>query len=219
MTKILIADDHPVVRVGLKNILLEAFPFAVMEEAADAEEMMKKIITSKWNLVISDLSMPGRNGIDAVKQIKQLSPELPVIILGSDSEDHYAVRALKAGAACFLSKDVVPDELVKAVRRVLLGKKYITYSIAEELVYALDHDMEKPFHECLSDREFDVFKRLAIGKSLSDIAAQLSLSTSTVSTYRARILQKMNMKTNADLVHYALENKLIMNALCYSNKL
>lgn len=213
MTRILIADDHPVVRVGLKNILLEAFPFAVIEEVGDAEEMMKKIITSKWNVVISDLSMPGRNGIDAVKQIKQLSPELPVIILGSDSEDHYAVRALKAGAACFLSKDVVPDELVKAVRRVLLGRKYITDNIAEKLVFSLNHDTEKLLHENLSDREFEVFELLARGKSLSDIATQFLLSTSTVSTYRGRILEKMNMKTNAELIYYALENKLIMKGI------
>jgi DNA-binding NarL/FixJ family response regulator len=164
---------------------------------------------AEWDIVISDLSMPGRSGLESLQQIKQHYPRLPVLILSVHSEEHYAIRVLKAGAAGYLSKDTAPDELVKAVNRVLLGKKYITASIAEKLASTLDHDSEKSSHEHLSDREFEVLKLIASGKSVSDIAGMLSLSVTTVSTYRARILTKMNMKTNADLTLYAIQNKLM----------
>lgn len=209
MVRIIIADDHTVVRKGLKQILLEEFPSAHIEEVSDAEELLKKVMKSEWDVVISDLSMPGRSGLESLQQIKQYYPRLPVLILSVHSEEHYAIRVLKAGASGYLSKDTASDELVKAVNRVLLGKKYITASIAEKLASTLDHDNEKPSHEHLSDREFEVLKLIAGGKSVSDIAAMLSLSVTTVSTYRARILTKMNMKTNADLTLYAIENKLL----------
>ena len=209
MVRIIIADDHTVVRKGLKQILLEEFPSAHIEEVSDAEELLKKVMKSEWDVVISDLSMPGRSGLESLQQIKQHYPRLPVLILSVHSEEHYAIRVLKAGASGYLSKDTAPDELVKAVNRVLLGKKYITASIAEKLASTLDQDNEKPSHEHLSDREFEVLKLIASGKSVSDIAAMLSLSVTTVSTYRARILTKMNMKTNADLTLYAIQNKLL----------
>lgn len=209
MIRILIADDHSVVRRGLRQILLEGFPNAFIEEVPDAEEMIKKIIRDEWNVVISDLSMPGRSGLEAMQQIKQIKPKLPVLILSIHPEEQYALRVLKAGASGYLSKDMAPDELVNAVQRVMLGKKYITSSIAEKLAAVLDNDSGKLPHESLSDREFSVLKMLAAGKSVSEIAETLFLSVTTVSTYRSRILAKMDLKNNADLTLYAIENKLI----------
>lgn len=209
MIKILIADDHAVVRKGLKQILVEAFPSAHIEEVGDAEALIKKIIKSEWDVVISDLTMPGRSGLEALQQIKEYYPKLPVLILSMHAEEHYAIRVLKAGASGYLNKDSASDELVNAVNRVLSGRKYITPSIAEKLAATLDHDNDRPSHEQLSDREFEVLKSLAAGKSVSEIAHSLSLSVTTVSTYRARILVKMNMKANAELTLYAVENKLI----------
>lgn len=209
MLRVLIADDHTVVRRGLKQILLEGFPLAEVEEVADAEELVKKIIQSTWDLVISDLSMPGRSGLEALQQIKQIQPKLPVLILSIHPEEQYAIRVLRAGAAGYLSKDMAPDELVIAVQKVLMGKKYITDTIAEKLASVLDHDSSKAPHEILSDREFSVLKLLASGKSVSEIADSMFLSVTTVSTYRTRIMGKMNMKNNADLTLYAIENKLL----------
>ena len=209
MIRILIADDHTIVRRGLRQILLEGFPTAAIEEVPDAEEMIKKIMQAEWDVVISDLSMPGRSGLEALQQIKQLQPKLPVLILSIHPEEQYALRVLKAGASGYLSKDMAPDELVNAVQRVMLGKKYITASIAEKLASVLDQDNDKPPHEFLSDREFSVLKLLASGKSVSEIAESLFLSVTTVSTYRARIMAKMNMRNNADLTLYAIENKLL----------
>jgi len=209
MLRIIIADDHTVVRRGLKQILLDEFPSAVIEEAADAELLLKKVFKEEWDIVISDLSMPGRSGMDALQQIKLHNPKLPVLILSVHSEEHYAIRVLKAGASGYLNKESAPEELIQAVRRLLMGKKYITPTIAEQLASGLDKDSEKPLHEILSDREFEVLKLLASGKSVSDIADQMVLSVTTVSTYRARIMAKMNLKTNADLTLYAIENKLI----------
>jgi|SRR5882757_3549070 len=209
MLRILIADDHTVVRKGLRQILLEEFPSATIEEVPDAEELIKKVLTSKWDVVISDLSMPGRSGLDALHQIKQISADLPVLILSIHPEEHYALRVLKAGASGYLSKDSAPAELVNAIKKVLLGKKYISANVAEKLAANFSIDNDKQLHETLSDREFDVMKLLATGKSVSDIADTLALSVTTVSTYRARIMTKMNLKTNADLTKYAIENNLL----------
>jgi two-component system invasion response regulator UvrY len=209
MLRIIIADDHTVVRRGLKQILLDEFPTAVIEEAADADLLLKQVFKEEWDVVISDLSMPGRSGMDALQQIKLHNPKLPVLILSVHSEEHYAIRVLKAGASGYLNKESAPEELIQAVRRLLMGKKYITPTIAEQLASGLDKDSEKPLHETLSDREFEVLKLLASGKSVSDIADQMVLSVTTVSTYRARIMVKMNLKTNADLTLYAIENKLM----------
>lgn len=209
MIRILIADDHSVVRKGLRQILNEGFTDAEIEEVADAEAMIKKIMTDEWDVVISDLSMPGRSGLDVLPQIKQLNNKLPILIMSIHPEDHYALRVIKAGAAGYLSKDLAPDELVNAVKRVLTGKRYITAAVAEKLAASMDTDQIKPPHEMLSDREFAVFKMLANGKSITEIAETLFLSATTVSTYRARILMKMNMKNNAELTLYCVENKMI----------
>jgi DNA-binding NarL/FixJ family response regulator len=209
MLRILIADDHTIVRKGLKQILLEEFSNAVIEEVPDAEELIKQVMAHKWDVVVSDLSMPGRSGLDALQQIKSSYPDLPVLILSIHPEEQYALRALKSGAAGYLSKDTAPDELVKAVKKVLLGKKYISQAIAEKLADSFSSASTRQPHETLSDREFDVMKLLANGKSVSDIADMLSLSVTTVSTYRARVMTKMNLKSNSDLTKYAIENKLI----------
>jgi two-component system, NarL family, invasion response regulator UvrY len=209
MIRVLIADDHTVVRRGLRQILLEGFPTAQIEEVPDAEELIKRVMQTEWDVVISDLSMPGRSGLEALQQIKQVQPKLPVLILSIHPEEQYAIRVLKAGASGYLSKDSAPDQLVNAVQRVLLGKKYITDTIAEKLASVLDQDSNKSPHEYLSDREFSVLKMLAAGKSVSEIAESLFLSVTTVSTYRSRIMTKMNMKSNADLTLYAVEHKLL----------
>lgn len=209
MIRILIADDHTVVRKGLRQILVEEFTDAHIDDVADAEELIKKVIKEKWDMVISDLTMPGKSGLDVLQYVKQNLPTLPVLILSIHPEEQYAIRVLKAGAAGYLSKDTAPDELVNAVKRVLQGKKYITMSIAEKIADNFDPGTEKKPHELLSDREFNVFKLIAAGKAVSEIADNLSLSVTTVSTYRARIMAKMNMKTNANLTLYAIENNLL----------
>ncbi len=207
--KILIADDHTIVRRGLKQILLDEFPFAEIGEAGNAEELFKKAINGRWEIVITDLCMPGRSGLDALRQLKEAIPKLPILILSMYPEDQYAIRVLKAGASGYLNKEAAQDELVKAVRKVMSGKKYISAEVAEQMAGSLGHDNIKAQHELLSDREFDVFRMLAIGKSVSEIGKNLSLSSTTISTYRARILEKMKMQSNADLTRYAFEQKLI----------
>lgn len=210
MLRILITDDHAIIRKGLTQILLEAYPSAVIQEACDAESAMKEMLKNEFNVVICDLSMPGgRSGLDVLQYVKQNFPKIPVLILSIHPEEQYAIRTLKAGAAGYLSKDTATEELVKAMEKVLQGRKYISSSIAEKMAMELDQDTSKPPHELLSHKEFDVFKLLAEGKGVSEIAKELSLSLTTVSTYRSRILTKMSMKNNADLTRYALENKLI----------
>ena len=209
MLKILIADDHAVVRKGLKQILLEEYPSAQIGEVADAESLLSEILKDDWNIVITDMNMPGRSGLDALTQIKQMAPHLPVLIMSMYPEDQYALRVLKAGASGYLGKDNIHDDIIKAIQSVQLGKKYITPAVAEKLANALGEDNTMQPHESLSDREFEVLKLLASGKAVSDIAGQLSLSATTVSTYRSRIMEKMSMKTNAELTRYALEKKLI----------
>lgn len=207
--KILIADDHAIVRRGLKELLTDAFPFTLIEEVEDGESLLKKVLKEQWDIVISDISMPGRSGLEILQEIKKYQPKLPVLIMSMHSEDQYAIRVFKAGAAGYLNKNFAPAELVNAINRIMLGKKYITPSIADKLANTLDQDSEKQSHETLSHREFEVFKMIAAGTSVSDIAEKLSLSGTTVSTYRARILNKMNLKSNADLTFYAIENKLL----------
>jgi two-component system, NarL family, invasion response regulator UvrY len=208
MLKILIADDHAIIRRGLKQILAEEYPSAQIEECNDAEAVIKHTITSNWDIIICDLSMPGRSGLDVVEHVKYNYPGLPVLILSIHPEEQYAIRALRAGAAGYLSKDAATDELVKAVQKLLQGRKYISSAIAEKIASGLSHNGDRPLHENLSDRELHVLKLIAEGKPVSEIAEQLSLGITTVSTYRARILAKLSLRTNADLVRYALENEL-----------
>ncbi|HQW23216.1 MAG TPA: response regulator transcription factor [Bacteroidia bacterium] len=206
---ILLADDHSIVRRGLKEILLEEFPDANFQEAADGQELIRKMRAEKFDVIISDVSMPGKNGLEALKVIKSESPTIPVLVLSIHPEELYAIRVLKAGASGYLTKESAPEELVKAVRMVMAGRKYITPSLAEKMASNLDNDLSKMPHELLSDRELDVLKLIAGGKTVSEIANDLSLSVNTISTYRARLLEKMNLKSNSELTFYAISNNLI----------
>ena len=207
--KILIADDHAIVRRGLKEILLDEYPSSIIGDASDAEELLKKVFQEHWDLIISDLSMPGRSGLDALKQIKQAFPKLPVLIMSIYSEDQYAVRALRAGASGYFNKNSIHEDLFNAIESVRKGKKYITPAVAEKLAEAFPTGGTEQPHQLLSDREFEVFRLLASGKTVSEIAYQLSLSANTVSTYRSRILEKMNLHSNSELIRYALEQRLL----------
>ncbi|MBL0103020.1 MAG: response regulator transcription factor [Bacteroidetes bacterium] len=210
---ILLADDHFVVRRGLRDILQEEFPSAQFEEVSDGHELVKKIRSAAYDIVISDLSMPGKNGLEALKIIKSEFPTIPVLILSIHPEELYAIRVLKAGASGYMTKESAPEELVKAVKLIMNGRKYMTPSLAEKMVSKLDGDFSKLPHELLSDRELDVLKMIASGKTVSEIAAELSLSVNTISTYRARVLEKMNLRSNSELTHYAISNELVYRRL------
>ena len=206
---ILIADDHSVVRRGIIMILNEAYPHAQIEEASDGAELVKKLINQEWTVIISDISMPGRSGLDIIKVVKEHYPQVPVIILSMHPPEHYAVRAYKAGASAYLTKESAPEELVKAIEQSLTGKKYITSEMADMLLqYQLNENVEQP-HKSFSDREMEVFEQLAKGKKLSDIADELSLSVNTVSTYRTRILEKLHMSSNAEIARYAAKHGFV----------
>ncbi len=207
--KILVLDDHAIIRKGLKQILLEAYPSALIDELKDAEELFAAVMGKSYDIIISDLSMPGRSGLDVVEFMRQNYPKTPVLILSIHPEEQYAIRALKAGAAGYLSKDAATEELVKAVQRVLQGRKYISSTLAERMASELENDNDKAPHELLSNRELHVFKLIAMGKSLSEIAETLSLSITTVSTYRSRIMGKMSMNNNAAITKYCIEHHLL----------
>jgi|SRR5688572_3832286 len=209
--KFLLIDDHKIIREGLKQILLLHFPLSIFEESSTAEDVVSKISFSEYDVVICDLSMPGRSGLDVLSQIKEIRPKLPVLMLSMHLEEQYALRALKAGAWGYLNKSDGADVLIPAIQRVLQGRKYISANMAEQLADNLNEKVPAThqLHEGLSQREFDVFKLIVEGKSISEISQQLSLSHSTVSTHKARILNKMSMKSNAELVKYAIQNNLI----------
>jgi two-component system invasion response regulator UvrY len=210
MMHILIADDHAIVRKGIRQLLLEEYPLAIIEETGDGNSLVAKASTGKWDVVICDLDLPGRSGLDAMLQIKEIAPKLPVLIMSIYPEEQYAKRLLKAGAAGYVSKDAATEELTKAVRMVLQGRKYISPVVAALIAEDMGQGGgDKAPHEALSNREFEIFKMIASGRSVSEIADTLSLSTTTVSTHRARILAKMCMRTNSELMRYALDNKLI----------
>lgn len=209
MIKILIADDHPIVRQGLKQILSEEADMGVFGEAQNSQEVLELVRKKDWDIVVLDITMPGRGGIDVLKELKHQRPKLPVLILSMHPENQYAVRALKAGAAGYVTKGSAQEELVKAIRKILRGGKYVSPTLAEKLAFNLEAEAEKPLHERLSDREYQVMTMIASGKTVSQIAEELSLSVKTIDTYRARILEKMKMKTNAELTHYAIKNKLV----------
>ena len=207
--KVLIADDHTIVREGLKRILLEAFPFCEIHDVSDAADLLKKAISEKWDIIISDISMPGQSGIEVLKQIKEHVPLAPVLMLSMHAPEQYAVRSIKAGASGYLTKESAPFELVNAVEKILGGRKYITPQVAEVLAKSIEQNVDKAPHEILSDREFEVLKLLASGQSISKIGDALSLSVNTISTYRARIMEKLNIHNNANLVKYAMKHGLI----------
>ncbi len=207
--RILLVDDHFIVRQGMKELLTHAFEEAVFGEARSAEEAQPLVRTQPWDVAIVDISLPGQSGLAFVKHLKQKQPRLPVLVFSMHAEDFYAVRALKAGADGYVMKDAEARELVTAVKRVLQGRKYVSGSLAEKLAVEVQVESPKPLHESLSEREFEVFRLLASGKTISQIALVLSLSVKTVSTYRSRILAKMQMKNNVELVQYAIRNQLI----------
>jgi two-component system invasion response regulator UvrY len=209
MIRALIADDHAVVRQGLKQILGDTPEMVVAGEATTGQEVLDKIRAETWDVVVLDISMPDRSGLDVLKQLRSERPKLPVLVLSMHSEDQYAVRVLKAGASGYLTKDSAPDELVKAIRKVVSGGRYVSSFLAEKLAFEIGTDSSRLPHETLSDREFQVLRLIAAGESVTEIAAELCLSVKTVSTYRARMLEKMNLTTNAELIHYAMQNHLI----------
>jgi two-component system, NarL family, invasion response regulator UvrY len=209
MLRILLADDHAVVRQGVKQILAEAFTQASFNEAQNAHELLQLVNAEHWDIVVLDLAMPGGNGLESLKQIKHDHPQLPVLILSMFPEDQYAVRTIIAGAAGYLNKESAPEELVLAIRKILQGGKYISAEVADELVLHARQDDDQPIHKHLSDREYQVLCMIASGKEVKEISAELSLSSKTISTYRTRLLEKMNMQTNAELTHYAIENNLV----------
>jgi two-component system invasion response regulator UvrY len=209
MIRALIADDHAVVRQGLKQILGDTPEMLVAGEATNGQEVLDKVRAEPWDVVVLDISMPDRSGLDILKQLRSERPKLPVLVLSMHSEDQYAMRVLKAGASGYLTKDSAPDELVKAIRKVVSGGRYVSSFLAEKLAFEIGTDSSRLPHETLSDREFQVLRLIAAGKSVTEIAAELCLSVKTVSTYRARMLEKMNLGTTAELIHYAMQNHLI----------
>lgn len=209
MIKLIIADDHPIVREGLKQIIADSPHFTVSDEAGDGPELLDKVRKEDFDVIILDLKMPGMDGLDVLKQLKIEKPRIPVIILTVHPEAQYALRILRAGASGYLTKESVSAELITAIRKVHRGGKYISPGLAEKIAFALDTDSEKMLHETLSDREYQVMYMIASGKTVTEIAEEINLSVKTISTYRARILEKMNMKTNAELTRYAFQNSLI----------
>jgi two-component system invasion response regulator UvrY len=210
MIRVFVADDHAVVRKGIKQILTEERDITVVGEAANSDEIIKQMYDNNWDVLILDITMPGKNGLDAMIEIKQRKPNLKILILTMYPEKEIAIRALKTGASGYLNKDSVPCELIKAVRRVYGGGRYISSSLAESIAFSVEKENEKLPHENLSDREFQVMCLIASGNSLTHISEELSLSVKTVSTYRARILEKMSMKTNVELTHYAIKHQLVV---------
>ena len=209
MKRILIVDDHAVVRDGIKRIFDEQPGTAAFAEAGSAPEALKLVHEQEWDVAVLDLSLGGVSGLELLKEFKQLRPKLPVLILSMHSEEQYARRAFKAGASGYVTKDSSRAELFKAIHRVVEGGRYVSPSLAEKLITYLEKGSDRPAHETLSDREFEVMSLIASGKTVGEIATLLSLSDKTISTYRARILEKMEMKTNAELIHYAIQNKLV----------
>jgi DNA-binding NarL/FixJ family response regulator len=207
--KILIADDHAIVREGLKQIVAEEKDIQVAGEAENSEQMMKHLEKEKWSVVILDIIMPGKSGLEALKDIKLQYPDLPVLILSMFSEDQYGIRAIKAGASGYLKKVSAPTELVSAIRKIVSGGKYINPSLAEKLADKFGETQKKSLHENLSDREYQIMCNIALGKSAEEIAQELSISINTVYTYRNRILEKMSLKSNVELTQYVLSNKLV----------
>ena len=207
--KVLVADDHEIVRQGLKTIISEHSDLSIAGEAENGNQVLKILKKTKVDVVLLDFDMPEKNGLDTLIELKALYPKLPVMILSIFPEDHYGTRFLKAGASGYLQKSSATDQLIDAIRKVFNGGKYISSALTDRLVTNLNRDHERPLHESLTDREFQVFCLLATGKKLKEIADELCLSINTISTYRSRILQKVDMSSNADVIRYAIKNKLV----------
>lgn len=209
MIRILIADDHAIVRAGLRQFIADQADMSVAGEAATGAETVSLVRAEPYDVVLLDISMPDRNGVDTLKQLKQIRPEMPVLMLSAHAEEQYAVNLLRAGAAGYVGKDSASAQLVSAIRTVAHGRKYVSQDLAQQLADGLAGDGDEPLHARLSQREFQIFCKLAAGMPVSKIAKELFLSVKTVSTYRSRLLEKMGMKTNADLTYYAIKNTLI----------
>ena len=209
MIRILIVDDHAILRRGLKEILEREFRDVRIGGAGTAEQALTQLDSEKWDLVILDITMPGRSGVDVLRHLKALRPKLPVLVLSMHPEDQYGKRVLKAGASGYMNKESAPEELIKAVRKLLSGGRYVSPTLAETLAVDLGRDDGTPAHERLSDREFEVLRKMASGKTVGQIAQELHLSVPTVSTYRARILEKMGMSNTAELIRYAVSHHLV----------
>jgi two-component system invasion response regulator UvrY len=209
MTRILVADDHQIVRAGLKNLLSDYTEFTVAGEDGSGTDTIKMVRDSDWDIVLLDISMPDMNGVDTLKQIKRSKPDLPVLILTMHPEDQFAINLLRAGANGYVCKECAPEQLISAIRTVVSGRRYVSPALGDQLAGDLSGDSQKALHTELSEREFQVFCKLAAGQAVSEIATELFLSVKTVSTYRSRILEKMGMKTNANLTYYAIKHGLI----------
>jgi two-component system invasion response regulator UvrY len=208
MLKVLVADDFPLIRRGVRELLAEGFQDAKIGEASNFHEMLDLLRRKPWDVAVMDISMPGMNGLDALKQVKEEFPDLAVLIFSMHPEEQYAVRMFKAGADGYLTKVSAPEELVKAIKKVHEGGKYVSPSLGEALAFTVKSGSEKPLHELLSDREYQVLCLIGSGKTVSEIAGTTNLSVTTISTYRARILEKMRMKTNAELTRYVIQQQL-----------
>jgi two-component system invasion response regulator UvrY len=209
MINVMIVDDHLIVREGLKQIITESSDIKVVDEASNGTEALAKVRHANCDVLLLDISMPGRSGLEILKDLKHEAPSLSVLILTMHPEEQYAVRVLKAGASGYLTKESAPDELIEAIRKVSKGGKYISSTLAEKLAFDLEIDTGRPPHETLSDREFQVLRMIASGKTVTEIADEMVLSVKTISTYRSRILEKMRMKTNAELTYYSIKNQLV----------
>lgn len=209
MAHVLVVDDHAMVRAGLRQFLLEDPLITKVDEAASGELAMAAMRKARYDLLILDINMPGRSGLDILRNVISANPDTRVLIVSGYPERQYAVNVLKAGASGYLSKDAAPQELLKAVHTVLAGRRYVSAPLAEQLVSDLDLDSDKPLHSELSEREFQIFRKLAAGKAVTNIANELCLSVKTISTYRTRVLEKMNFRSNADITAYALRNGII----------
>jgi DNA-binding NarL/FixJ family response regulator len=209
MIRIIVADDHPIFREGLKKIIARSHDIEVADEAETGSELLQKLRKKRYDVIVLDISMPGLSGLEALKEIQKGKRKCPTLVLSMHPEEQYAVRALRDGAAGYLTKESAPDQLIEAIRKVHRGGKYVSPALAEYLAYSLDKNADEPLHERLSDREYQVMCLMASGKSMGDIAEELFLSVSTISTYRSRILEKMGMQSNAELIYYAIKNRLI----------
>ncbi len=209
MIRILVADDHPVVRAGLKELISEDSEMEVIGEASNGEEVLSMVDSSRYDVVVLDITMPGESGLEVLKHLKKTKPKLPVLILSIHSEDMYAIRALKAGASGYLTKATANEDLVKAIREVAGGGKYVSPVLAKKLAASVPGGVDRLAHETLSDREFQVFRMLAEGQRMTEIGKELSLSPKTISTYRGRILEKMHLKSDSDITRYAIANQML----------
>ena len=210
MMRVLIVDDHAVVRRGLRGLLSDEFQGAAFGEAADAAQALDQLRLAKWDIALLDLTLPGKSGLDLLKELKAEWPRLPVLVLSGHPEDQFAVRVLKAGAGGYMTKESAPEELAKAIRKILAGGRYVSAALAETLALGVKQDLTRTPHETLSDREYEVMSHIAAGKTVTEIAEELSLSAKTISTYRTRVLQKLGVKNSAKIVQYAIRNGLVI---------